>query len=103
MRKEFWVEFMFDQLVALEANKRTPQKLPPPQAENRPKVSSDRDRPKRAKISVFWPKIAVFFADFFLNGQSLCSKKLSGKGGSPPPLNGQNPLKRFCRVPLELG
>ena len=27
-----------------------------------------------------------------LNGQSLCSKKLSGKGGAPPPLNGQNPL-----------
>ena len=30
-----------------------------------------------------------------LNRQSLCSKKLRGKGGGTPPLNGQNPLKRF--------
>ena len=31
-----------------------------------------------------------------LNGQSLCSKKLSEKGGYPaPPLNGQNPLSSF--------
>ena len=29
-----------------------------------------------------------------LNGQSLCSKKLSGKGGYPP-LNGNNPLSSF--------
>ena len=37
-----------------------------------------------------------------LNGQSLCSKKLSGKGGTPPPLNGKNPLKRFWQLPLGL-
>ena len=30
-----------------------------------------------------------------LNGQSLCSKKLSGKGDTPTPLKGKNLLKRF--------
>ena len=35
---------------------------------------------KKAKNRVFGPKKKVFF--------------LSGKGGYPPPLNGQNPLKR---------
>ena len=32
-----------------------------------------------------------------LNGQSLCSKKLNGKGGvlPPTPLKGQNPLSSF--------
>ena len=36
---------------------------------------------KKARNTVFGPKKKVFF--------------LSGKGGPPPPLNGQNLLKRF--------
>ena len=28
----------------------------------------------------------LLFIRIFLNGKSLCSKKLSGKGGTPPPL-----------------
>ena len=32
-----------------------------------------------------------------LNGQSMCSKKLSGKGGYPPPLN---VFERFPKFPL---
>ena len=59
----------------------------------------------------FWAQNSRFLADFFLNGiggytppplngQSLCSKKLSGHGGYPPPHNGQNPLKRFWKLPL---
>ena len=31
-------------------------------------------------------KNSCFLADFFLNGKSLCPKKLSGKVGYPPPL-----------------
>ena len=63
--------------------------------ENRQKISS-KNGSKRAKIGVFWPKIAVFLADFFLNGiggypppltdNHGAQKKLSGKGGHPPPL-----------------
>ena len=50
---------------------------------------------KRQKIEFLNLK-NLFFSGIFLSGQSLCSKKLSGKGGYPlPPLNGQNPLKRF--------
>ena len=51
-------------------------------AEN-PKKNSKKNGSKRAKMSVFWPKIAVFLADFFL----------SGIGGYPPPLNGKSPKK----------
>ena len=39
-----------------------------------------------------------------LNGKSVWKKEgffLNGIGGYPPPLNGQNPLKRFWKVPLE--
>ena len=30
----------------------------------------------------------------------FCGIFLSGQGGYPPPLNGQNPLKRFWKLPL---
>ena len=39
-----------------------------------------------------------------LNGKSSCPKTLSRKGGYslPPPLNGQNPLSSFLKLPLAL-
>ena len=58
---------------------------------------------KRQKIEFLDLKNLLFSGIFLsgirgysplLNGQSLCSKKLSGKGGTPP-LNGQNPLSSF--------
>ena len=65
-------------------------------------------RPKGLK-KAFLAKNSCFLVDFFLsgiggyppplNGKSLCSKKLSRKGGVPP-LNGQNPLSSFWKVPL---
>ena len=64
---------------------------------------------KRVKNRVFGLKNLLFSGIFLsgiggyspppLNGKSLCPKKLSGKGGYPP-LNGQNPLSSFWRVPL---
>ena len=53
---------------------------------------------KRQKIEFLDLKNLLFSGIFLigimgypppLNGQSLCSKKLSGKGGDPPPLTGQ--------------
>ena len=54
---------------------------------------------KKAKNRVFGHKKTCFLAEFSLvewggyppplNGQSLCSKKLSGKGVPPPPLTGK--------------
>ena len=53
---------------------------------------------KRQKIE-FLDLKNLLFSGIFFNGQSLCSKKLSGKGGYPP-LNGQNPLCSFWRLPF---
>ena len=62
---------------------------------------------KKAKIESLDLKNLLFGGIFLsrivgyptpLNGQSLCSKKLSGKGGYPP-LNGKNPLSVFEGFP----
>ena len=63
---------------------------PPPLTENRQKIF-EKNGSKRATISVFLAKRSRFLEYFFLNGmggytpplngKSLCSKKVSGKGG----------------------
>ena len=66
---------------------------------------------KRQKKRVFGPKKNLLFSGIFisgiggyppppLNGQSSCPKTLSGKGGYTPPLNGQNRLSSFWKLPL---
>ena len=35
-----------------------------------------------------------------INGKSLCPKSLAERGGTPSPLNGKNPLKRFWKRSL---
>ena len=66
---------------------------PPPLTDN-PQIFFKKNGSKRAKISVFWPKIAVFLADFFLKGiggthppftENHCAQKSLAERGEPPP------------------
>ena len=65
-------------------------------------VSSISKGSFQKRFSGFCPLRGYRRPPYPLNGKSVWKKKdffLNGKGGYPPPLNGQNPLKRFWQFP----
>ena len=64
--------------------------------DNAPEIDKGSNKGRfQKRFSGFFPLRGYPPLPYPLNGKSFCQNTLSGKGGYPPPLNGQNPLKRF--------